>query len=170
MFSYCLLKLRPLPPMCLDWGCKLPKGVTCSSTRKFSDTNSPPQFSRLKRLLKLWLTKGEIFFRSWVRTLVARSDWWASLKVVSISSRPWWARTALANPSGPSRRSTSRKPTGGSPAGRSGCKEEKCVTGDFWKGPVLLLWLYKNSVGNRAWERKHRAKYAVSWRSTASLG
>lgn len=78
--------------------------------------NSPPQFSRLKRLLKLWLTNGEIFFRSWVRTLVASSDWWASLKVVSISSRPWWARTALANPSGPSCSNTSRKPTGGSPS------------------------------------------------------
>lgn len=86
--------------------------------------HSPPQFSRLKRLLKLWLTNGEIFFRSWVRTLVARSDWWASLKVVSISSRPWWARTALANPSGPSLSNTSRKPTGGSPSG-AGEESEK---------------------------------------------
>lgn len=101
----------------LAWKCNtLPHPLTFGST-SVSDTNSPPQFSRLKRLLKLWLTKGEIFFRSWVRTLVARSDWWASLNVVSISSRPWWARTALAKPSGPSRRSTSRKPTGGSPGG-----------------------------------------------------
>lgn len=87
--------------------------------------NLPPQFSRLKRLLKLWLTNGEMLFRSWVRTLVASSDWWASLKVVSISSSPWWARTALANPSGPSRSSTSRKPTGGSPNGERRGKKRK---------------------------------------------
>lgn len=51
---------------------------------------------------------------------MARRDWWASLKVVSISSRPWWARTALANPSGPSRSNTSRKPMGGSPGSEGG--------------------------------------------------
>lgn len=38
-----------------------------------------------------------------------------------MSRRPRWARTALANPSGPSRSNTSRKPTGGSP-GRGGGK------------------------------------------------
>ena len=51
---------------------------------------------------------------------MARRDWWASLKVVSISSRPWWARTAFANPSGPSRSNTSRKPMGGSPGSEGG--------------------------------------------------
>lgn len=79
-------------------------------------STTPPQFSTLKRLLKLWATKGAIRLRSWVRTRVARRDWWASLNVVSISSRPWWARTAFAKPSGPSLSSTSLKPTGGSPA------------------------------------------------------
>lgn len=75
----------------------------------------PPQFSRLKRLLKLWLTKGAIFLRSCVLTRVASRDWWASLKVVSISRRPWCCLIARAKPSGPSLNKTSRKPVGGSP-------------------------------------------------------
>lgn len=75
----------------------------------------PPQFSRLKRLLKLWLTNGAIFLRSCVLTRVANRDWWASLKVVSISRRPWCCRIARAKPSGPSFNRTSRKPMGGSP-------------------------------------------------------
>ncbi len=119
---------------------KLNVKVTCGiiSQQHSIDRNSPPQFSRLNRLLKLWLTNGEIFFRSWVRTLVARSDWWASLKVVSISNSPWWARTALANPSGPSRSSTSRKPTGGSPDSDGGAKKnrERKVTGENDKGKM----------------------------------
>lgn len=58
--------------------------------------------------------------RSWVRTRVASSDWWASLKVVSISSSPSWLRTARAKPSGPSRSRMSLKPVGGGPRAERG--------------------------------------------------
>ena len=40
---------------------------------------APPQFSTEYKLEKLWATKGDILRRSWVRTLVASRDWWASL-------------------------------------------------------------------------------------------
>lgn len=51
-----------------------------------------------------------------MRTLVAKRDWWASLKVVSISRSPLCFLTALAKPSGPSATKMSRKPRGGSVA------------------------------------------------------
>ena len=84
---------------------------TCDSKQVCTDT-LPPQFSKENRLLKLWDTNGDILARSWVRTLVAKSDWCASLNVVSINSRPLLSRTALANPSGPFSRKISFQPLG----------------------------------------------------------
>ncbi|MPM80538.1 hypothetical protein SDC9_127585 [bioreactor metagenome] len=49
---------------------------------------------------------------SYVRIRVASSDWWASRKVVSVTSSRSEARSAAANFSGPSSSSCWRKPTG----------------------------------------------------------
>lgn len=63
--------------------------------------------------------------------------------MVSISNRPWWARTALANPSGPSRSNTSRKPTGGSPNGEEEKEEVNVENGtEGQKGKRFVVILY----------------------------
>lgn len=80
----------------------------------FFSFHLPPQFSSAYKLLNLCATNGEIFSRSWVRTRVANSDWWASRNVVSISKSSLRPRTALANASGPSFTRMSRSPFGGS--------------------------------------------------------
>lgn len=56
---------------------------------------APPQFSTEYKLEKLWATKGDILRRSWVRTLVASRDWWASLNNNIYTSKTiimwdWW--------------------------------------------------------------------------------
>ena len=48
-----------------------------------------------------------------VRTRVARSDWWASRKVVSVRSRGFCSRTHCENASGPSFWKSCREPSGG---------------------------------------------------------
>ena len=72
----------------------------------------PPQHSKLKRFANLCETKGEIFNRSCVRTLVANNDWWASRNVVSVNKSLSSRRTAFAKPSGPEFSKMSRKPVG----------------------------------------------------------
>ena len=55
------------------------------------------------------------FNKSCVLTRVAKSDWWASLNVVSVNNVVFSALTALAKASGPSLTNISRKfPFGGS--------------------------------------------------------
>lgn len=76
--------------------------------------------------------------RSWVRTRVASSDWWASLKVVSINSSPGWPRTARAKPSGPSRSRMSLKPAGGEPRA------------ELALAPVL--WMATSSLSPMSWQ------------------
>jgi hypothetical protein len=51
--------------------------------------------------------------RSCVRMRVASRDWWASRKVVSVSSRRFWSRSQREKPSGPSSPSSSRVPGSG---------------------------------------------------------
>ena len=60
--------------------------------------------------------------KSCVLTRVARRDWWASLKVVSVKRvLCFLLRTAFAKASGPSASRTDRRPSGGLiPAGISG--------------------------------------------------
>ena len=57
---------------------------------------------------------------SLVRMRVASSDWWASRQVVSVSSRPLWARTAAAKALGPSFFRMSRRPCSGSVTSTTG--------------------------------------------------
>ena len=61
---------------------------------------------------------GPTAARSYVRTRVASSDWWASRNVVSVTARAVCSRRASAKPSGPSSSSRCRLP-GGAGAVRS---------------------------------------------------
>lgn len=81
--------------------------------RRATSKVAPPQFSRAYKLLNLCATYGDIFSRSWVRIRVAKSDWWASRNVVSITIRLLFFLTAFANPSGPSEIKMSLSPLGG---------------------------------------------------------
>lgn len=55
----------------------------------------------LRTLLRATEVASATLRMSLVRRRVASSDWWASRHVVSVMSRPWWRRTALAKALGP---------------------------------------------------------------------
>ncbi len=87
-----------------------------SSPRKRSATSyvAPPQASTDSSSGVRRARYGAAATRSFVRTLVASSDWCASRKVVSVIARAVCARRPRANSSGPTSSSRCREPGAGS--------------------------------------------------------
>ena len=75
---------------------------------------APPHISKLKSCGVRRATASATRSMSWVRTRVARRDWWASRKVVSVKRARFCLRVHSANFSGPSLSNCCRVPAGGS--------------------------------------------------------
>mmetsp|Transcript_9721 Transcript_9721/g.24162 ORF Transcript_9721/g.24162 Transcript_9721/m.24162 type:complete len:219 (-) Transcript_9721:1442-2098(-) len=162
------------------------------SCRKRSATSNvaPPHISSEPAFCRMCEVAGATLSMSMVRMRVASRDWCASRMVVSVSSTPLCARTALAQPSAPSRSYTLRHPILEGPAasmrGGTGCTlAGGGPVAPGWSGPLTTISArYMSSLEERSepWPSKlnrsraffsmklvlHSPSRNSGWRSTFS--